>query len=111
MSATYRVHRATASSGAIATTVAPGYPWQLHEIRVHFDAGGAATALTATMDAGAGAVYDTVIYSNSMSGVSDLIKTYDPPLMFAHPSDELDIAYANGSSAAYGIEVLYRPLG
>lgn len=105
----FRTTRATGSA-AIALTVAPGVPWQLWEIRLHMDAGGAAGNLTITMDAGAGAAYDTLIYTKAMGGIADVVYAFNPPRTFNHASDELDIAYANGGSATYGIEVIFRPL-
>ena len=108
----FRTHRATASSGAIATTLAPAYPWELHEIRLHFSGSLAATAFTATMDAGAGALYDTLVYSKSAASISaDLVKTFETPLRFTHYNDQVDFAYANGSGAKYGLEIIYKPLG
>ena len=97
----------TASSSAIAFTVAPGRAWQLKQIMCHLDAGGAASAFTATLDAAAGANYDAVLYSTSMGSVTSLVRTFDPPIELK-AGDEVDIAYANGSSAAFGVTVVYR---
>ena len=107
----FRTQRTSGSSAAVAMTIAPAYPWELHEIRLHNASGAfAATAFTATMDAGAGAKHDTVVYTNSMSGSSNLRATFVPPLRFTHYSDQVDFAYANGSNAKYGLEVIYRLL-
>jgi hypothetical protein len=107
----FKTQRASASSAAVAVTVAPGVPWALHEIRfVNASGSLAATSLTATMDAGAGAKHDAVVYANSMSASSNLRATFTPPLLFTHYSDELDVAYANGSNAAYGISIVYKPI-
>ena len=46
-----------------------------------------------------------------MSGVTDLVRNFDPPIKMSNKSDELDIAYANGDDATYGVEVIYTPLG
>ena len=97
----------TASSSAIAMTVAPGRAWQLKQVSCHLDAAGAATALTLTVDADAGATYDALVYTASMGAVTSLVRTFDPPLEFK-AGDEVDVAYANGSSAAYGVTVVYR---
>jgi len=103
-----RTHRASASSSTIATTLAPGYPFKLYSVRVHLAAGGAAGALTTTVDAGAGAKFDIQLDTNSMSAATSYTKDFDPPVIFTHHNDQVDIAYANGSSAAYGVEVVYR---
>ena len=102
----YRVQRATGAA-AVDMTIAPGVAWQLESIRVHLSAGGAATNLTATVDAGAGAAYDVVIATQDMNGVTDYIYKPDFPIPFG-PDDELVIAYANGGGATYGIEVYYQ---
>ena len=91
----------------MAMTVAPGVAWQLESIRVHLSAGGAATNLTVTVDAGAGAVYDVVLATQAMNGVTDYFYKPDFPIPFG-PADEIDIAYANGGGATYGIEVYYQ---
>jgi len=100
-----RVQRATGNA-AVAMTVAPGVAWQLDEIRIHLSAGGAATNLTATIDSGTHAVYDTVLITQAMNGVTDYIYKPTRPHVFG-PTDELDIAYLNGGGVTYGIEVFY----
>ena len=102
----YRVQRATGAA-AVDMTIAPGVPWQLESIRIHLSAGGAATNLTATVDAGAGAAYDVALATQAMGGVTDYFYKPDFPIPFG-PDDELDIAYANGGGATYGIEVYYQ---
>jgi len=106
----FRTHTASGSSGAIATTIAPGLKWELHEVRIHLDAAGSAGSFTATMDSGRGSKYDTLVYSKSMGSVQDLVKTFNPPLRFNNSADQVDIAYANGGSAAYGVEAIYKIL-
>jgi len=105
-----RTARASASSSALALTVAPAVPWELHEVRVHLGAAGAAGALTVTMDAGAGSKHDTLLYTQSMGAVTHVEKTWETPPKFTHYNDQIDIAYANGGSATYGIEVVYKLL-
>ncbi len=88
-------------------TIAPERAWQLEEVRVHLSAaGGAAEDLTATMDAGAGAAYDTVILSQDMAAVADLVYRPERPHIFS-ATDELDFAYANTNTRTYGIEVYW----
>ena len=101
-----RTTRAT-GAGAVATTIAPGYAWQLKEIRIHLSAGGAATAFTATLDSGTNAAYDLLLYTKDMDGILDVLRTFDPPLEF-DAGDEVDIAYTNGGAATFGLEVKYR---
>ncbi len=102
----YRVQRATGLA-AVAMTIAPGVAWQLESIRVHLSAGGAATNLTVTVDAGEGPVYDVVLATQAMNGVTDYFYKPDFPIPFG-PDDKIDIAYANGGGATYGVEVYYQ---
>ncbi len=92
---------------AIATTIAPGVPWQLEGIRVHLSAAGGAGNLTATVDNGAGAVYDVVILTQDMTSVVDLVWNTGCPLDF-EAGDELDIAWANAGTKTYGLEVIWK---
>lgn len=94
-------------SAAISVTVNPGRPWQLEEIRVHLDAVGAAGNLTATVDAAAGAVYDTVILTQDMTAVTDLVFIPDRPMLFEN-GDKLIVAWANAGGKTYGVEVKHR---
>ena len=107
----FRTQRDSAASGAIAVTIAPAQPWELHEIRIVNASGSFALgSLTATMDAGAGSKHDCQVYANSMSASDNFRVTFLPPLRFTHYDDQLDLAYANSSSADYGIEVIYKLL-
>jgi hypothetical protein len=102
------IQRATGAA-AIAVTVAPGKAWQLREIRVHLSAAGGAGNLTATIDNGTAAAYDTVVLTQDMTSVVDLEWQPDFPMSFAS-GDELDIAWANASTRTYGIEIIYSPV-
>jgi len=110
MSSFLRTARSSASSSAIAFTVAPGRPWKLHSVRVHLGAGGAAGAFTTTVDAGAGAKFDILLDTTSLSAATSYTKDFDPPVIFGHYNDQVDVAYANGGSAAYGVEIVYELL-
>lgn len=104
----YRIQRATGAA-AVAMTIAPVVAFQIEEVRVHLSAGGAATDLTITIDSAAGAVYDTVLLTQAMNAVSNLVWQPTRPYIFSS-GDEIDIAYANGGGATYGIEVIYSAI-
>jgi len=99
-------HRVTGAI-AIASTLAPGVPWQLESIRIHLSAVGAAGDLTATLDHGADLVYDVVILTQDMTAVTDFIQHYERPMEF-EANDELDIAWANASTRTYGLEIVWK---
>lgn len=98
---------------AIAATIAPGEPFQLLGIELHLSAAPTtAEDLTVTKDAGAGANYDTELYSNDLSSgsVVSLVKYFDIPIKCYHKDDEIDIAYANTDTRTYGLTVYWRTL-
>ena len=108
--------RATGAA-AVAMVVAPGYQFQLEEIQIHLSAAGGAGNLTVTLDGGAvAAVYDTVLMTQDMTAVQNLVWVPARPLRFTYTdgvpatSDHLDIAWANAGNIAYGITVLYSPI-
>lgn len=90
-------------------TIAPAIAFQIEEIRIHLSAGGAATNLTIALDAGAGVAYDCVLATQDMTGVTDLVYQPAKPIL-CQANDEVDIAYANGGGATYGIEVYYSAI-
>ena len=106
--ATTRFHRATGAV-AIASTLAPGVAWQLESIRVHLSAAGGAGDLTATLDHGAGAPYDVVILTQDMTALTDYVWNMERPMELG-ADDELDIAWANGSTRTYGLEIIWKAI-
>jgi hypothetical protein len=102
----FSVQRATGAV-ALAAKLAPGYAFRLHEVRIHLSAAGGAGNFTATMDAGAGAAYDTVLKTQDMTSISDFHWQPTWPLLFA-ATDEVDFAWANAGTKTYGIEIIYE---
>ena len=93
-------------SAAIATTLAPGESFQLVAVMCHLSAAGAAGNMTITLDAIAGAAYDAVIVSQDMTDVTSYVNVFEIPIQF-DAGDELDIAWANGSTRDYGLTIIY----
>ena len=93
-------------------TLAPGVPFEFGGFRLHFGSGAASADLTIGLDAGAGDVYDTNIYtlaSATITTKTDVILDWtDEPMPFLHKDDELDFAYVN--TQTFGLEVLWRRL-
>ena len=98
----------TTGAAAIAIALAPGYQWTLHGIRLHLDiVGGAVENLTVTVDGGYVAlVYDTLLLTQAMAAVTDLVWTPDAPIHLGR-DDVLDIAYANTNNRTYGVEIIF----
>ena len=103
-------HSATATTGAIASTVAPDHAFQLLEVRLHLNGAGGATGVvtfSGTVDALAGAPYDVVLLTQDMEAITDYVYQPTYPQIFAK-GDEIDFAYANGSNKTYGLTVIYN---
>jgi hypothetical protein len=101
----WRVTRATGAA-AVAVTLAPDINWQLQEIRIHLSAAGGAGNLTITQDALAGAVYDTVLVTQDMTAVVDLVYFPTRPNQFLN-GDKIVLAWANAGGKTYGIEIIW----
>lgn len=99
-------HEATGAV-AIASTLVPGIAWQLESIRVHLSAAGGAGDLTATINHHAGSAFDIVILTQDMTSVVDLVWQPDRPMEYSK-KDQLVIAWANGSSRTYGLEIAWK---
>lgn len=96
-------------NAAIAETIAPAEAFQLVGILIKLSAAGGAGNLTITVDAAAGAAYDTVLLTQDMTAVVNYVNMLDVPIQL-QPGDEIDIAWANGNSRAYGMTVIYDVL-
>lgn len=92
---------------AINESIDPGKQGWLKEVRVHLSAAGGAGNLTVTLDSIAGSTYDTVLMSQDMTSVTDLVWQPDVPVHFDN-GDKLVIAWANGSGRTYGFELKYN---
>ena len=99
--------RTTGTSGAINISVDAKSMMVVHEVRIHLSAGGAASNLTITINSGSGAVYDTNLNTQAMSGLTDYVYQPDNPHILFN-GDTLDIDYANSGNATYGVEVVYE---
>jgi len=101
-----RRHSRATGAVAINHTLAPTTQFQLNEVRVHLSAGGAATNLTITLTAAAGAAYNQVLLTQAMAAVTDVILLPAQPHDFV-AGDAIVVAYANGGAATYGLDVIW----
>jgi len=82
--------------------------FELVSIDLHLSAAGAAANLTVTKNSGLGAAYDTVLVTQDMTSVTDLLILYEPGEAIFSNLDSIDVAWANGSSRTYGLTIKYR---
>ena len=102
--------RATGAA-AIAATLAETGPIELICVKLHLSAaGGVAENFTVTVDSATNAVYDTVLFSQDMNTVQDILWLPDRPIPIVN-DDEIDFAYPNTNTRTYGLEVIWRRVG
>jgi hypothetical protein len=102
-------HKST-GTGVIADTFAlpsDAPPRKLCCVTAHFSADPGAENLTITLNAGAGALYDTLLKTQAMSGITDFVWYPDGDLIL-ESGDALDFAMAGAAARVYGIQVTMR---
>ena len=100
----------TSSTDAIAVACAPAAIFRL--LRIEVGVGAAPTtseSLTANLDAGDGATYDSLLYSENLSvkGTTDLIVPFGDGYEY-EADDEVDVAYANTDNNDVTVRVVYE---
>jgi hypothetical protein len=70
-------------------------------------AGGVSENFTITVNSATAAAYDTVIFSQDMNAVTDLLWVPDEPIPIVN-NDVLDFAYANTNTRTYGLEATFK---
>lgn len=96
-------------AAAIATTltVPAGLKYRLLSVGLHFNlAPTTAEAFTVTLNAVAGAAYDTLLYTidPSVLAVTDLFWQPDQKLVLT-AGDAIDVAYTNTDTRTYGLQI------
>jgi hypothetical protein len=107
---THRVYTNTGAA-AIAGSFKAFSSVIVKQITVHFSAAPVASEnFVITLDAYAGAAYDTVIYTvdPSASSITDLVWIPDDGAFAMVYGDELDITFANTNTNTIGISVYYE---
>lgn len=98
-------------SGAIALATAPAAIFRLLRVELHLDAAPTQETFTVTLDAGDGAAYDVVLYSENMATdtPTDIIIPFGDGYEF-EADDEIDLAWTNTDGKTYGVRVVYELL-
>jgi hypothetical protein len=101
----YKVNSTGAAAIANSATVPAGRHYRLVSVTCHFDvAPAAAGSLTVTLNANAGAGYDTLLLTTSMVGVTNLL--YQPERdLIVEGGTSIDVAYANADGRTYGCQI------
>lgn len=98
-------------AGAISLATAPGAIFRLLRVELHLDAAPTQETFTITLDAGDGAAYDVLLFSENMATdtPADLIIPFGDGYEF-EADDEIDLAWTNTDGRTYGVRVVYELL-
>jgi len=100
--------RATGAAAIATSLTPPTRPIELVCVKLHLDiVGGVAENFTVTVNSATDAVYDTVLFSQDMTAVTDILWLPNQPVPIVN-NDVVDFAYANTNTRTYGLEVIYR---
>lgn len=102
---------ATATSGAIAKSITPTAQFKLLSVTLHLNiAGTTSENFTVTLNAGDGAVYDTVFLKQDLSvgSVTDLVWSPDNDEGIFESDDVIDVAWPNTEARTYGLRIVYE---
>jgi len=93
---------------ALTTALTPKTPFKLLSVLLHLSAAATQQNFTVTCDAGrVASVYDTLLVSQAMSGLTDVVRTWEGGLEFKE-DDEIDCAWTNTDTRTYGLTVTYQ---
>jgi len=107
MASVYKVNVTGAAAIAASLTVPASATYQLISVTMHADAAATTSEnLTITLNANAGAAYDTLLYSLDLSAAStvDLVWYPDEPLLL-EGGDAVDVAFTNTDTDTYGVQI------
>ena len=103
----YKVNGTGAVAIATTMTVPAGMTYQVISVSCKFStAPTTSEAFTITLDANAGAAYDTVLYTvdPSTTAVTSLVWQPEGPL-YLEGGDAVDVAYTNTDTRTYGVQI------
>ena len=107
MASVFKVNTTGGTAIAASLTVPASATYRLVSVTLHFSAApGTSENFTITLDAHAGAAYDTLLYSLDLSTGStiDLVWFPDEPLLL-EGGDAIDVAYINTDTGTYGLQI------
>ena len=103
----YKVNGTGAAAIATSLTVPAGRTYRLVSVTCKFNAAPTTSeSLTVTLDAGAGAAYDVVLYSVDPSATSMTSMAWQPdkPVLL-EGGDAIDVAFTNTNTKTYGVQI------
>jgi hypothetical protein len=103
----FKVNATGGNALAATLTVPVSQTYKLISVSLHLSAAPTTSEnFTITLDANAGAMYDTLLYTLDLSvgSTTDLVWFPDEP-MYLEGGDAIDVAYANSDLGTYGVQI------
>ena len=107
MASVLKLNTTGAAAIAATMTVPASATYRLISVTMHADAAATTSEnFTITLDANAGAAYDTLLYSLDLSAASttDLV-WYPDEMLLLEGGDAIDVAFANTDTDTYGVQI------
>lgn len=95
-----------APPGAAINPSGKDIAWELIGVTIKYSGDPGVESLTITYNAASGSIYDVVLKTQAMSGVTSFWWSPDNKF-YVGPDDTIDFAQANGNSVTYGLEVTW----
>ena len=110
-----RFHYATGGPGvAMAESVTSDELWRLMQVRLHLSGASGVENFTVQIDSASGAVYDCVLLTVAMNGLTDTTFMFGDGSdgQILHEDDVVDFVYPNATAQiSWGLEVTWRSVG
>lgn len=109
----YKVNGTGAAAIATSLTVPSGGTYQLLSVTLKYNAAPTTSeSLTVTLNANAGAAYDTLLYTvdPSATAMTSMLWQPDEPL-YLEGGDAVDVAYTNTDTKTYGVQITAAQVG
>jgi hypothetical protein len=110
MSNVYKINDTGSAAINVVGTVPAGPHYRLVGVTCNFSAAPTTSeSFTITLDAKAGAAYDTLLYTinPSLLSTTDILWQPDEEIIL-EPDDAIDVAYANTDANVYGVQITFK---
>ena len=107
MASVYKVNVTGAAAIAASVTVPASATYRLVSVTMHADAAATTSEnFTITLNANAGAAYDTLLYTLDLSAASTVnLVWYPDEMLLLEGGDAVDVAFANTDTDTYGVQI------
>ncbi len=95
-------------AAALAETLTRGSKWWLIGLRLHLSGAAAVEDLTVTIASGVSAVYNIVLSTTAMNGLTDVPLTFGDGTngVLIDSGESVVVAFPNGNNVTWGLELI-----